>query len=123
MFVKLPGKTFTLSANATVVSTTLADDASSATLKITVKNLRAWPGGYRIGSVNRNITLTVADTDSIQLLRPGPSPAAVTVSLERLLAAKAGTPVTVTTAPAPAKLDAQLGHGLFDAATVVLKPS
>jgi len=123
LFPKLPGKTFTISANATVVSTTLADDAASATLKIMVKNLHAWPGGYPIRSVNRNITLTVEDTDSIQLLRPGPSPAAVTVSLERLMAAKKGTALTVTTSPAAANLDAELGRGLFDAATVVLKPS
>lgn len=123
MFVKLPGKTFTLSASATVVSSELASDASSVTLTVDVKNLRAWPGGYRIANVNRTISVMVADTDSVQLLRPGPAPAAVDVSLERLMAAKKGTAVTVTTAPAPAKLDAQLGRGLFDAATVVLRPS
>jgi hypothetical protein len=123
MFVKLPGKTFTLSASATVISTTLADDGTTATLKVDVKNVRAWPGGYRISNVNRTISLTVQDTDTIQLIRPGPSPAAVTVSLQRLTAAKKGQAVTVTTAPAAAKLDAQLGRGLFDAATVVLKPS
>jgi hypothetical protein len=123
MFVKLPGKTFTLSASATVLSTTISDDASSVTLKVDVKNVRAWPGGYRISNVNRTINVTVQDTDSIQLIRSGPSPAAVTVSLQRLTSAKKGTAVTVTTAPAPAKLDAQLGRGLFDAATVVLRPS
>jgi hypothetical protein len=123
MFVKLPGKTFTLSASATVVSTTIAADASSATLKVEVKSVRAWPGGYRIANVNRNVTFSVAGTDTIQLIRPGPTPAAATVSLQRLLAAKKGTALTVTTAPAAAKLDAQLGRGLFDAATVVLKPS
>jgi hypothetical protein len=123
MFVKLPGKTFTLSASATVVSTTIAADASSATLEVEVKSVRAWPGGYRIANVNRNVTFSVAPTDTIQLIRPGPTPAAATVSLQRLLAAKKGTALTVTTAPAAAKLDAQLGRGLFDAATVVLKPS
>ncbi len=123
MFVTAPGKTFTLSASATVVSTTLADDASSATLKVAVKSVRAWPGGYRIAKVNRNVSFTVQDTDAIQLIRPGPTPAAATVSLERLLSAKKGTPVTLTTAPAAKKLDAQLGRGLFDAATVVINPS
>ncbi len=69
------------------------------------------------------ISLTVEDTDSIQLLHTGPSPAASTVSLARLTAAKKGQSVTVTTAPASTKLEALLGRGLFDAATVVLKPS
>ena len=122
MFVTLPGKTFKLSATATVESTTLAADASSATLKVDVKSLRAYPGGYRF-AVNRAVTFSVQDTDAIQLLHTGPSPAATTVSLQRLLAAKKGTSVTVTTAPAASKLDAQLGRGLFDAATVVIKPS
>ena len=123
MFVTLPGKTFTLSASSTVVSTTLAEDASSATLKVEVKSVRAWPGGYRIANVNRNVTFTVTDADTIQVIRRGPTPAATTVSLQRLVTAKKGTPLTVTTSPAPAKLAAQLGRGLFDAATVVLEPS
>jgi hypothetical protein len=123
MFVTAPGKTFTLSASATVVSSTLAPDASSATLKVEVKNLRVWPGGYRISGLNRDLSFTVQDTDSIQLLHTGPTPAATTVSLQRLLGAKKGTSLTVTTAPAASKLEAQLGHGLFDAATVVIKPA
>jgi hypothetical protein len=122
MFVALPAKTFTLSASAKVVSTQLSDDASSATLRVDVRNVRAWPGGFRVSSVNRTISLTVDAGDSIQLLRPGPSPAALTVSLQRLTAAKKGQWVTVTTTPAAQKLDAFLGRGLFDAATVVLKP-
>ena len=105
------------------MSTALDPAATSATLKVDVKTLRVWPGGYSIPSVNRAISLTVADTDSIQLLHTGPTPAATTVSLARLTAAKKGQSVTVTTAPAATKLDALLGRGLFDAATVVLKPS
>ena len=100
LFAVLPGGKFTLSANATVVSTALDPEGTSATLKIDVKKLRVWPGGFRIPSVNRFISLTVEDTDSIQLLRTGPSPAASTVSLARLTAAKKGQSVTVTTAPA-----------------------
>jgi hypothetical protein len=123
MFVTAPGRTFTLSASATVVSTTLADDDASATLKVDVKRVRAWPGGYRFARVNRNVTFTVQDTDSIQVLHAGPTPAATTVSLQRLLSAKKGTSLTLTTAPASKKLDAQLGRGLFDAATVVINPS
>ena len=123
LFAVLPGGKFTLSATATVVSTALDPAATSATLKVDVKTLRVWPGGFRIPSVNRAISLTVADTDSIQLLHTGPTPAATTVSLARLTAAKKGQSVTVTTAPAATKLDALLGRGLFDAATVVLKPS
>ena len=123
LFVTAAAKPFTLSASATVVSSTLADDASSASLTVEVKSLRVWPGGYRFAKANRTVSFTVEDTDSIQLIRSGPSPAASTVSLQRLLAAKKGTAVTVTTAPAPWKLNAQLGRGLFDAATVVLKPS
>ena len=123
LFAVLPGGKFTLSANATVVSTALDPAGTSATLKVDVKNLRVWPGGFRIPSVNRSIALTVADTDSIQLLHTGPSPAASTVSLARLTAAKKGQSVTVTTSPASTKLEALLGRGLFDAATVVLKPS
>jgi hypothetical protein len=60
----------------TVVSTALDPDATSATLKVDVKTLRVWPGGFRIPSVNRAISLTVRDTDSIQLLHTGPTPAA-----------------------------------------------
>lgn len=123
MFVTAPGKTFTLSASATIVSTALAPDASSATLKVEVKNLRVWPGGYRISGLNRDVSFAVQDTDTIQLLHTGPTPAATTVSLQRLLGAKKGTSLTVTTAPAASKLEAQLGHGLFDAATVVIKPA
>ena len=123
LFAVLHGGKFTLSATATVVSTALDPAATSATLKVDVKTLRVWPGGFRIPSVNRAISLTVADTDSIQLLHTGPTPAATTVSLARLTAAKKGQSVTVTTAPAATKLDALLGRGLFDAATVVLKPS
>ena len=123
LFAVLRGGKFTLSATAKVVSTALDPEATSATLKVDVKTLRVWPGGFRIPSVNRAISLTVADTDSIQLLHTGPTPAATTVSLARLTAAKKGQSVTVTTAPAATKLDALLGRGLFDAATVVLKPS
>jgi hypothetical protein len=123
LFAVLPTGKFTISASATVVSTELGEDGTSATLKVEVKSLRAWPGGFRIPSVNRGISLTVEDTDSIQMIRSGPTPAATTVSLARLTAAKKGQRVTVTTTPAAQKLDAFLGRGLFDAATVVLKPS
>jgi peptidase M23-like protein len=123
LFAVLPGGRFTLSANATVVSTELDVGGTSATLKVAVKSLRVWPGGFRIPNVNRTISLTVADTDSIQLLHTGPTPAATTVSLARLTTAKKGQSLTVTTAPASTKLDALLGRALFDAATVVLKPS
>ena len=123
LFAVLPGGKFTLSVNAKVVSTVIDPEGTSATLKVEVKNLRVWPGGFRIPSVNRSISLTVEDTDSIQLLHTGPSPAASTVSLARLTAAKKGQSVTVTTSPASTKLEALLGRGLFDAATVVLKPT
>jgi hypothetical protein len=123
LFAVLPTGKFTISASAKVVSTELAEDGSSATLKVAIKSLRAWPGGFRVPNVNRTVSLTVSDTDSIQVLHTGPTPAATTVSLQRLVAAKEGQAVTVTTAPAARKLDALLGRGLFDAATVVLKPS
>ena len=122
LFAVLPTGNFTLSATASVVSTALDPEGTSATLKVEVKSLRVWPGGFRIPNVNRSISLTVQDTDSIQLIHTGPAPAATTVSLGRLTAAKKGQAVTVTTAPASTKLEALLGRGLFDAATVVLKP-
>jgi hypothetical protein len=121
LFAVRSAGTFTLSAAATVVSTELNEDGTSATLIVEVKSLRVWPGAYRIPSMNRRVALTVSDTDSIQHLGTGPAPAATTVSLARLTSAKKGQAVTVTTAPAPVKLDALLGRGLFDAATVVLK--
>jgi hypothetical protein len=123
LFAVLPTGKFTLSASAKVVSTELGADGASATLKVDVRSLRAWPGGFRVPNVNRSISLTVEDTDSIQMIHSGPTPAATTVSLARLTAARKGQAVTVTTAPATAKLDAVLGRGLFDAANVVLKPS
>ncbi len=121
LFAVLPGGKFTLSLVGSVVSATPIDDFS-VSLKIEVTSLRAWPGGFRVPNVNRTITLTVQDTDSIQQLRAGPTTAAVTVSLQRLTSAKKDQPLTVKTAPAAAKLDAQLGRGAFDAATVVLTP-
>lgn len=121
LFAVLPGSKFTLSFTGSVVSATPIDDFS-ASLKIEVTSLKAWPGGFRVPNVNRTITLAVQDTDSIQQLRTGPTTAALTVSLQRLTSAKQGQPLTVTTAPAANKLDAQLGRGAFDAATVVLKP-
>jgi Peptidase family M23 len=123
LFAVLPTGKFTISASAKVVSTELGEDGTTATLRVDVKSLRAWPGGFRVPSVNRTISLTVSDTDSIQMLHTGPTPAATTVSLARLTAAKKGQTLTVTTAPAATKLDALLGRSLFDAATVVLKPS
>ena len=123
LFAVLPTGTFTISASASVVSTELDEDGTSATLKVDVKSLRAWPGGFRIPNVNRNISITVDATDSVQQLGAGPAPAARTVSLTRLTAARKGQALTVTTTPAATKLDALLGRSLFDAATVVLKPS
>jgi hypothetical protein len=121
LFAVLPTGTFTISASAKVVSTELSEDGASATLKVDVKSLRAWPGGFRVPNVNRNISITVDETDSVQQLGTGPAPAARTVTLARLTAAKKGQALTVTTAPAATKLDALLGRSLFDAATVVLK--
>jgi Peptidase family M23 len=123
LFAVLPTGTFTISAAATVVSTELSEDGTSATLKVDVKSLRAWPGGFRIPNVNRNISITVDVTDSVQQVGTGPAPAARTVSLTRLTAARKGQALTVTTTPAATKLDALLGRSLFDAATVVLKSS
>lgn len=123
LFAVLPKGKFTLSFSGSVGSATLNEDGLGATLKIEVKSLRAWPGGFRVRNVNRTITLAVEDTDSIQQLRNGPTPAAATVSLQRLTAAKEGQGLTVTTAPAATKLQALLGRGAFDAATVVLKPA
>ena len=123
LFAVLPKGKFTLSVSASVISTDLSADGTSATLKVDVKSLRAWPGGFRVPTVNRAISLTVADTDSIQMIHSGPTPAATTVSLARLTAAKKGQTLTARTAPAAARLDALLGRSLFDAATVVLKPS
>ena len=121
LFATLPGSKFTLSLSGKVVSATL-DDSLSATLKIDVKSLRAWPGGFRVPNVNRTITMTVDADDDIQQLASGPATAALSVSLQRLIAAKKGQALTVKTAAAPKKLEAQLGRGAFDAATVVLAP-
>jgi len=119
VFATAPGSKFTLSLVGTVVSATLTD-AYTATLRMQVKSLRAWPGGYKVADVSRAINVVVDADDAIQQIQTGLTTAAATVSLSRLLAAKKGQSLTVKTAPAPKKLDAQLGRMPFDASTVVL---
>ena len=97
--------------------------ASSATLKVAVKSVRAWPGGYRIANVNRTSASPSRTPTLSSCSRPARHRRRPPSLSQRLLAAKKGTSVTVTTAPAATKLDALLGCGLYDAATVVIKPS
>lgn len=123
LFAVLPKQKFTLSLTGSVVSTALSEDELSATLKMRVKSLYVRPGGFHVGKVNRTITVAVGVDDTIRQLRSGPATAAVAVSLQRLSAAKKGKPLTVKTAPQPAKLRELLGLGTFDAASVVLKPA
>ena len=119
IFATAPGTQFSLSLVGKVVSASLTDSLT-ATLRMDVKSLRAWPGGYKVADVNRSVNVVVDADDAIQQLRTGLTTAAATVSLNRLLAAKKGQGLTVKTAPAPKKLDAQLGRMAFDASTVVL---
>jgi hypothetical protein len=119
VFATAPGSKFSLSLVGTVISATL-NDAVTANLRMQVKSLRAWPGGYKVVDVNRTVNVVVDIDDAIQQIHTGLATAAATVSLNRLLAAKKGQALTVKTAPAPKKLEAQLGRMPFDASTVVL---
>ena len=121
LFAVASGSKFTVSLAGKVVSTTPVDEAH-VLLRMNVKSLRAWPGGYRVPHVNRTLAVDVQSTDSIEQLGSGPSPAAASVSLQRLLAARKNRKLTVRTAPARRQLSVQLGRAAFDAAAVVLKP-
>jgi hypothetical protein len=121
LFAVLPKGQFTLSLSGKLVSTT-SPDGLTATVKMNVRTLRAWPGGFRVGSLGRNVTVTVDENASIFRQRSGPSTAAATVALDALTSAKKGQRVVVKTAPAKQSLDAKLGRLPFGAASVTLLP-
>jgi hypothetical protein len=123
MFAVLPGKTFTLSLSGKLVSaSTSASDLYGATLKLKVTSLRVRPGNLSFPQLSRPLTLNVSADTAVQQIGSGPSPAAVAVSLETLLAAKKGRPLVVKTVPTKPTLQAQLGRVVLDASSVVLKP-
>jgi hypothetical protein len=111
LFAVLPGANFTVALEGKVVSKTLT------TLTFAVKSLRAWPGGYRLTNIKRNITVKVPGTATIEL--GGPDLASRHIAT--LQSAVPGQGVSVRTAPAPPTLQALLGKsGALAANEIVL---
>ena len=122
LFAVPHGKKFTLTASVSLVSAErLVTDLTGARLRVKVKTLRAYPGGYVFKNVGRTMTIDVDGDAVVQEQRTGPAPAAVSVAAERLLSAKKGQPLVVRTAPAKPTLKAELGSLPLGAASVVLK--
>ena len=113
LFAVLPGPNFTVALEGKVVSKT------TTTLTFAVKSLRAWPGGYKVGNVNRSVTISVPQETSIQI--GGPDLASR--SSATLKSAAAGQAVSVRTAPATPTLPALLGKaGVLQASEIILAP-
>jgi hypothetical protein len=112
LFATLPGKTFSLTIKGKVVA------AADSTLTVFVRSIRAWPGGYRFGSINRRVNFNVDETSQILLGTPGLASAS---SPTTLASAHRNQPVSVRTLPGPPTLKAQLGRtGSLSALQIVL---
>ena len=113
LFAATPGSTFTLALTGTVVGTAGQD------LALSLKQVRSWPGGRRIGQAGQKVAVTVPDTASVE----GIESAAAGVAFPALELLTKGLPVTVWTAPAKVTLAAQTGaKGALAASRVVVKP-
>lgn len=111
LFAVLPGASFTLALEGKVVSKTLT------TLTFAVKSLRAWPGGFKLTNLKRNLTVKVPDTASIEL--GGPDLASRNITT--LQTAVAGQGVSIRTSPARPTLQALLGKsGALEANEIIL---
>jgi hypothetical protein len=112
LFAVLPGASFTLNLEGKVVSRT------DTTLTFSISSLRAWPGGFKLNNVGRNVTMKVSSTADIELAGPDLASANTPTTL---LTAQRGQPVSVKTPPAAPKLQALLGRsGAIQASEILL---
>lgn len=113
LFSATPGSTFTLAVSGKVAN------AAGQDLRVTVDQVRQWPGGRKVKQPGFQVPIAVPETASIEGLA-GAAALAPFPSLDLLTR---GLPVTVWTAPAKVTLGAQLGaKGALEAARVVVKP-
>ncbi len=112
LFAILPGAEFTLNLEGKVVART------DATLTFAISSLRAWPGGFRLNNVGRNVTVKVSGTANIELAATDLASANTATTL---LSAHKGQPVSVKTPPAAPTLQALLGKsGALQASEILL---
>jgi NlpC/P60 family protein/peptidase M23-like protein len=115
LFAVLPGPNFTLSLEGKVVTRT------DSTLTFAISSLRAWPGGFRLSNVGRNVTVKVSSTADIELAATDLASASTVTTL---LSAHKGQAVSVKTPPAAPTLPALLGRsGALQASQIVLGAS
>jgi hypothetical protein len=99
LFAAKRGSKFTLALAATVVTTATGE------VKLRLKTVRSYPGGFKFVNVNRTITLSLPDTALVERKVGG---VATSVSAP-LKALKKKAPVQVWTAQAPTTIQAQIG--------------
>ncbi len=110
LFYAPPGKTFTLTLTATVIST------REESLRVRVNTLRAHPSALTLRRLNRTLRLTVPGYATIER---GPNGANVA-----LASAKRGDRVSIWTEPATVTPQAQAGQaGAISAERIVLPPT
>jgi len=112
LFAVLPGANFTLNLDGKVVART------NTTLTFAITTLRAWPGGFKLSNVGRNVTVKVSETADIELAAPDLASANTPTTL---LTAQRGQPVSVKTPPSAPTLQALLGKsGALQASEIIL---
>ncbi len=112
LFYAVPGTTFTLQLNGTVVG----NDKDPSKLKLKTDSVRWWPNGLKVDGVNRTLTIdgrmASVESESTRLPKGATTPAG---------GAKKGAHVAIYTLPAPTTRDAQLGKpGQLVASRIVL---
>jgi hypothetical protein len=111
LFAARPGTTFTLALTGTVVTSAGED------LRLSLEQVRSWPGGRKIKQNGQQVAVSVPETASLEGID---SPAGLAFSALDLLTK--GLPVTVWTEPAKVTLSAQAGtKGALAASRVVVK--
>ena len=109
LFYAPPGKTFTLTLTATVIS------AREESLRVRVHTLRAYPSALTLRRLNRTVTLSVPGYATVER---GANGATAT-----LTSAKRGDRVSIWTEPATVTPQAQAGQaGAISAERIVLPP-
>ncbi len=112
LFYAVPGATFTLQLNGTVVG----NDKDPSKLKLKTDSVRWWPNGLKVDGVNRTLTvdgrMASVESDSTRVPKGATTPA---------VGAKKGQRVAIYTLPARTTRDAQLGKpGQLVASRIVL---
>lgn len=113
LFAAKPGTAFSLAVTGTVAG------AGDGALRLSVDQVRQWPGGKKIEHPGQKIMVSVPEAASVE----GVSSAAAGLAFPALELLTTGMTVTVWTAPAKVTLAAQTGaKGALAASRVVVKP-